>query len=91
MVWAAPWPKLVLMPATRVPRPTCAGLVPPCCAVGAAAPCSSWLRVSWNRVWEDLKPAVLTLAMLLPVTSIIVWWDRSPLMEENMERSTVTS
>ena len=47
--------------------------------------------MSWNRVWLDLKPAVLTLAMLLPVTSIIVWCERRPLIEENMERSTVTS
>ena len=91
VVWAAPWLKLLEMPATRVPSPTWDGLLPPCAAVGAAAPSSSWLRVSWKTVCDDLKPAVLTLAMLLPVTSIIVWWERSPLIEENMERSTVTS
>ena len=33
-----------------------------------------------------MKPVVLTLAMLLPTTSIIVWWLRRPEMAENIER-----
>src|SRR3712207_5286004 len=48
----------------------------------------TWDRVSSKTVWDDLKPTVLTLAMLLPVTSILVWWARRPEMAENMERST---
>src|SRR3712207_2672932 len=48
----------------------------------------TWDRVSSKTVWDDLKPTVLTLAMLLPVTSSLVWWARRPEMAENIERST---
>lgn len=37
---------------------------------------------SWNSTEEPLKPAVFTLAMLLPVTSSIVWCERSPEIPE---------
>src|SRR5690625_4198804 len=87
--WAAPWVKFVVTPATRTPRPIWAGLVPPWPGCGAPAFWTIWLRVSWNCVWDALKPVVLTLAMLLPVTSSIVWWARRPLMPENRERSMV--
>src|SRR6266581_4089902 len=87
--WAAPWEKLLWMPARRTPRPTCAGLVPPVPVVGPPAPRTSWLSVSWKVVWLALYPVVLTLAMLLPVTSIICWCARRPLMPENRERSMV--
>src|SRR3712207_6307181 len=83
-----PCPKLVVMPATLTPRPTCAGLVPPPSAVGAEPLRMTWDRVSSKTVWELLKPTVLTLAMLLPVTSSLVWWARRPEMAENIERST---
>src|SRR5689334_12658386 len=83
----APCVKLVVMPATRTPRPTCAGLVPPTPGWAPPAFCRTWLRVSWNWVCDDLKPVVLTLAMLLPVTSSMVWWLRRPLMPEKSERS----
>ena len=43
--------------------------------------------MSSNTVEELLKPAVLTLAMLLPTTSIIVWWLRRPETAEKRERS----
>jgi hypothetical protein len=32
-----------------------------------------------------LKPTVLTLAMLLPITSILVWCERKPDTLENMD------
>src|SRR5438477_389385 len=48
---AAPWEKLLVMPASRTPRPTCAGLVPPVPACGAPAARTIWLSVSWNVVW----------------------------------------
>src|SRR4051794_27751956 len=82
-----PCPKLVVMPATFTPRPTWAGFVPPRSAVGAPPLLSTWDRVSSKTVWLALKPTVLTLAMLLPVTSSLVWWARRPLIAENMERS----
>jgi hypothetical protein len=79
---AEPCAKFVEMPATRTPRPICAGLVPPCSAWGPAAPCVSCDRVSWNWVADDLNAVVLTLAMLLPVTSSMVWCERRPEMPE---------
>src|SRR5687767_13338022 len=75
------------MAATLTPRPTCAGLLPPRSAAGAPPARMTWDRVSWKTVWDPLNPTVLTLAMLLPVTSILVWWARRPEMAENMERS----
>src|SRR5690349_4362658 len=83
---SAPCEKLVVVPATLEPRPTWAGLVPPVLALAAPPPRRVWLSTSWNTVVEDLKPEVLTLAMLLPTTSIIVWWLRRPDTAENMER-----
>ena len=44
--------------------------------------------MSWKSTRPDLKPTVLTLAMLLPMTSIMTWWPRRPEMAENIERST---
>src|SRR3954465_15342723 len=79
--------KFVLMAATRTPRPTCAGLVPAAFAVGAEPLRSTCERVSSKTVVLLLKPTVLTLAMLLPTTSILVWWACRPEMAENSERS----
>ena len=45
-VSAAPWVKLVVMPASRTPRPTWAGFDPPIRFCGAEAPCIIWLSVS---------------------------------------------
>src|SRR3954462_6893899 len=83
----APWFQLVVIAATFTPRPTWAGLVPP--RFWAAAPPAriTWDSVSWKTVWLPLNPTVLTLAMLLPVTSSLVWWARRPEMAENMERN----
>ncbi len=67
---------------TVTPKPTCIGLVPPRDAVsmsdGEPAPRRVWLKTSWNVTREDLKPGVFTLATLLPITSILVWWVRRP-------------
>jgi hypothetical protein len=87
VVWAAPWEKFVEIAPSRTPRPTCAGLVPPRPAVGAPAAVTSWLSVSSKVVWLVLKPVVLMFAMLFPVTSIICWWARRPLMPAKSERS----
>ena len=86
-----PWAKLVLTPATRTPRPIWAGLLPPVSPWGAEAPWVIWDSVSWNWVEDALKPAVLTLAMLLPVTSSMVWWARRPEIPEYSERSMGTA
>src|SRR3954463_3844094 len=86
--WVAPWVQLVVIAATFTPRPTCAGFVPPRSAAGAPPARITCESVSWKTVWDPLKPTVLTLAMLLPVTSILVWCARRPEMAENMERST---
>src|SRR3954447_1058566 len=82
-----PWLKLVLIPATLTPRPTWAGLVPAVSPFGAEPLRSSWESVSSKTVARLLEPTVLTLAMLLPTTSIWVWWALRPEMAENMERS----
>src|SRR6186713_2043612 len=88
VVCAEPWPKFVEMAPSWTPRPTCAGFRPPTPWPGAAAARTIWLSVSSKIVELDLKPVVLTLAMLLPTTSIIVWCARRPVMPENRERST---
>src|SRR3954465_6908688 len=84
----APWFQLVVIAATFTPRPTWAGLVPPRFCAAAPPARMTWDSVSWKTVWLPLKPTVLTLAMLLPVTSSLVWWARRPETAENMERST---
>src|SRR6478609_3895889 len=91
VVCAEPWVKLPRVAATWTPSPTWIGLVPPLPAPAAPAPRMTWLRVSWKTVVEALKPTVLALAMLLPVTSSIVWLARRPLMPEKSERSLVGS
>ena len=81
-----PWAKLVAIDDTREPRPIVLGLVPPVVAVARPAPRNVWLSTSSKTVDDDLKPLVLTFEMLLPTTSIIVWWLRRPEMAENIER-----
>src|SRR3954464_2043383 len=85
--WVEPWPKLGVMPATLTPSPTCAGLVPAVSPLGAEPLRSTCDSVSSKTVVLLLKPTVLTLAMLLPATSSLVWWALRPEMAENMERS----
>src|SRR4051794_31059555 len=85
--WVEPWPKFVVMPATLTPSPTCAGLVPAVSPLGAEPLRSTCDSVSSKTVVLLLKPTVLTLAMLLPATSSLVWWALRPEMAENMERS----
>ena len=50
---------------------------------------SIWLSVSEKTVVLALKPTVFALAMLLPVTSSMVWLTRRPLMPAKSERSMV--
>src|SRR3954454_6220538 len=87
VLWVAPWFQLVVMAATFTPRPTWAGFVPPRFCAAAPPARMTWDSVSWKTVWLPLYPTVLTLAMLLPVTSSLVWWARRPEMAENMERN----
>ena len=90
VVWAEPWPKLVRVPADldaeadldRVGAAAGRRSAPP-------APVSIWLSVSWKTMLLALKPTVLALAMLLPVTSSMVWLTRRPLMPAKSERSMV--
>ena len=70
--WTEPSVKSKSMLATPVPRPICFGFVPPTLSCGADAPVSVWESVSANVVRLDLKPVVLTFAMLLPLTSMRV-------------------
>src|SRR3954451_13126888 len=90
VVWAEPWLKFVDVAAIWTPRPTWMGLTPPLMGLADEAPVSIWLSVSWKTVALDLNPMVLALAMLLPVTSSIVWLTRSPLMPAKSERSMVS-
>src|SRR4030042_3132129 len=69
---------MVSMDFTIMPRPTCSGLTPPTSVVGFAAPERVCDSMSWNSVRPRLKPVVFTLAMLLPRTSILVWWFMRP-------------
>src|ERR1700754_2485385 len=89
VVCEEPWRKLVLVAATWTPSPIWIGLVPPRPAVALAPEpaVSIWLRVSWKTVVLDLKPMVLALAMLLPVTSSMVWLTRRPLMPAKSDGS----
>src|SRR3954467_5294844 len=85
--WVAPCVQFVVIAATLTPRPTCAGFVPPRFCAGAPPARITWDSVSWKTVWLPLNPTVLTLAMLLPVTSILVWWAGGAGMAEKIERS----
>src|SRR6478736_4797794 len=91
VVWLEPWLKLVLVAASWTPRPTWIGLLPPRPVVGFGreAPVSICERVSAKTVELALKPTVLALAMLLPVTSSMTWLTRRPLMPAKRERSMV--
>src|SRR3712207_9218427 len=91
VVCAEPWFMLVEVAASWTPSPTWIGLVPPRGGLTALAPLSIWLRVSWKIAVLPLKPIVFALAMLLPVTSSIVWLTRRPLMPAKRERSMVTA
>ena len=75
------------VPASCTPRPIWTGLVPPRPVLADEALVSIWLRVSSNTVPLLLKPMVLALAMLLPVTSSMAWLTRRPLMPAKSERS----
>ena len=61
-----------------MPRPTWNEFVPPDVSVGLVPAFTNWLNVSLNVTREPLNPIVLTLAMLLPITSIIAWWFLKP-------------
>src|SRR3954467_663907 len=91
VVWLEPWLKLVLVEASWTPSPTWIGFLPPrpLAASGAEAEVSICDRVSEKTVELDLKPTVLALAMLLPVTSSMAWLTRRPLMPAKRERSMV--
>ena len=60
------------------PRPSCIGLRPPSVPVGSEAKRSVWLNWSENTARADLKPGVLWLARLLPMTAIQFSWACRP-------------
>ena len=81
MDWAEPWPViLVLMAPAFTPSPICLALVPPTpvSALGPLARLVVWLISALNVMELDLYAVVFTLAMLLPITSILVWCVLSP-------------
>src|SRR5690606_3838228 len=71
------------------PRPTCCGLVPPRVPMGAVAARIVSYSMSLKVTRLALNPTVLTLAMLLPMTSMRVWWVKSPETPENSDRIMV--
>ncbi|MNU63068.1 hypothetical protein D3C71_523130 [compost metagenome] len=70
----------------EVPKPICFELTPPLVpSTGVVTPDTVWLIISLNMTRPDLKPTVLTLAMLLPITSSLVWKPRIPDTPEYMD------
>jgi hypothetical protein len=67
------------MLAVCTPSPICTGLRPPASPIGPLAKRRVWLIESANVAREDLKPGVLALARLLPITSIQFWCACRPL------------
>src|ERR1051325_4409279 len=70
--------KLRETPPATVPMPTCRGLVPPRSLSGAEPKEKVWENCDLKSRREDLKPTVLTLAMLLPTTSSLDWLVERP-------------
>ena len=66
---------LVVVDPKATPRPICFALIPPV-PVKALAPealCVVWYIISLNVTDDDLNAKVFTLAILLPITSILIW------------------
>ncbi len=77
----------VLIAPVVTPRPICLALIPPV-PVSALAPdadCVVWYIKSRNVTDCDLYPVVLTLAILLPITSIFVWCVLRPATPEKSD------
>ena len=64
---------LIFVEPVATPRPICFALVPPVVSVAPDAACVVWYIISLKVTDEDLNATVLTLAILLPITSIFVW------------------
>ena len=75
------------MDAVSTPRPTCWAFLPPKVAEGPDAVLIVWLIASLNVTLPFLKPCVLTLAMLLPITSSFVCIFFIPLIPEYKDRN----
>src|SRR6266540_3062513 len=90
VVFRAPWVFSMSMLATDEPRPTWAALMPPRPSPGATEPRMVCESMVWNATRLPLKAVVLTLAMLLPITSMKIWWFFRPAMAEFIERSMVS-
>jgi len=75
---------------TAEPRPICFAFTPPVVPAPVPLAAAAALMVSLYKSLKVtvlfLKPTVFTLAMLLPITSMRVWWLRSPVTPENNER-----
>jgi len=61
-----------VMAATCTPKPICRGFVPPLSADGAEPIAKVCRNCVANSACDCLKPTVLALATLLPVTSMVV-------------------
>ena len=76
---------LIMVDAVLTPRPTCLALTPPV-PVDASPPDAVdivWYISSLNLTLEALNASVFTLAILLPITSILVWCVLRPDTAEN--------
>ena len=71
--------------AVDTPRPICFALIPPVPvrAFGPLAPWVVWYIISLKVTEEDLNATVFTFAILLPITSILVWCVLRPDTAEN--------
>ena len=64
----------ILVAAVDTPRPICLAFIPPVpvTVLVPEALLVVWYRISLKVTLDDLNPTVFTLAMLLPITSILV-------------------
>jgi hypothetical protein len=67
---SVPWLVSVSTVAITAPVPICIGLMPPNVPLGPEPERTVKLRMSLNVAREPRKPGVLTLARLLPMTSM---------------------
>src|SRR5437867_10199064 len=77
---------MFLVASVVTPVPTWMGGVPLAAPLAPLEPRSVWLKESAKSTRPDLKPVVLTLAMLLLMTSICSWNCWMPLTPEVRER-----
>ncbi len=86
VVWTEPCLKIFVIELIWVPSPICIEFLPPSSPWGAVAIFAVWLSKSEKFARLYLKPVVLTFAILLPSTSMAIWWACKPLTPAQSER-----